>query len=396
MNVDVTIMYKTSPVSANSTYTYPVRRGKHKIFIGMAPGVGKTYRMLEEARRLKQDGIDVVIGWLETHGRQETATKAEGLEVIKRKIIQLSDLVLTEMDTDAILERQPQLVLVDELAHNNIPGSERDRRYQDVEAILEAGINVYSTVNIQHLERHSNLVSQITGVVVREYIPQHLLEVAKEVVVVDVTPETLEERLLNGKIYPPDKIEHSSQNLFQHRNLVMLRELALREVADKIEQEAIREANQLSSSDRASSGQVYRIHERILVCISCEPNSLHLIERGAKMANCMNASLYTLFVRNPERSLTFSQALHLEKCERLSQEFKGEFLQVSGRDVAEEIANVAKSYRITQVVLGQTRRSKWQILLGGSPINQLVRRCGTACPEKSLAQIDLHIISTGS
>lgn len=375
-------MYKYNSELVKNTDLYPTRRGKHKIFIGMAPGVGKTYKMLEEAHHLKHDGIDVVIGWLETHERQDTAAKAEGLEVIPRKMIQQGNLVLTQMDTDAILERQPQLVLVDELAHINIPGSERDRRYQDVEAILEAGIDVYSTVNIQHVEKHCNLVTQMTGIVMRELIPEHLLEVAKEVVVVDVTPERLKERLLKGKIYPLDEIEESWQNLFQRHNLLLLRELALREVADKIEIERIREANQFYSHGDAVT-EACCIHERILVCISLEANSLELIERGAKIADYMNAPFYVLFVQN-DAVLTSKEELCLEQCDRMVRKFKGELLQVSGRNVAEAITTVAKSYRITQVVLGQTHRSKWQILLGGSLIDQLVR---------FLTQVDIHVIS---
>ncbi len=230
------------------------------------------------------------------------------------------------------------------------------------------------------------MVTQITGVVERECIPDSLLEVANEVVVVDITPETLEERLLDGKIYPPDKIEQSLQNLFQHHSLLALRELALREVADKIEQEGIREANRLGCNGHASISQGCCIHERILVCVSTEPNSLQLIQRGATMADCMNAPFYVLFVNNSDRFLSKAEALHLKNCERLCQEFKGKFLQVSGFKIAEEIAKVAKSYRITQVILGQTRCSRWQLLLGRSLINQLTR---------SLNQIDLHIISTG-
>jgi two-component system sensor histidine kinase KdpD len=383
MNLSIKNMYQNSPAPINNTYTYPLRRGKHKIFIGMAPGVGKTYKMLEEAHHLKHDGIDVVIGWLETHQREETATKAEGLEVIPRKIIQAGELILTQMDTNAILERQPQLVLIDELAHINIPGSERDRRYQDVEVILGAGIDVYSTVNIQHLEKHRNLVMQMTGIVVQESIPERLLEVAKEVVVVDVTPERLNERLLDGKIYPLDEIEQCWQNLFQRRNLLLLRELALREVADKIEQERIQEANQLGIHGDAVT-HACCIHERILVCISLEVNSLELIHRGAKMADYMNAPFYVMLVQNSDSVLASKEQQYLEKCVSLLQDLKGEFLQVSDRNVAEAITEVAKSYRITQVVLGQTHRSKWQILLGGSLINQLVR---------SLTQVDIHIIA---
>ncbi|KYC35950.1 histidine kinase [Scytonema hofmannii PCC 7110] len=375
----------SSTLSPNSTYIRAARRGKHKIFIGMAPGVGKTYRMLDEAWRLKQDGIDVVIGWLETHDRSETSAKAQGLEVIPRKIVEQGGLTLTEMDTDAILARQPQLVLVDELAHTNIPGVDRERRYQDVEVLLATGIDVYSTVNIQHLESLSTQVTQITGIAEQECIPDCLLEIADQVVVVDVTPETLEERLLDGKIYPTQKIEEFQPNLFQRPNLVILRELALRQVADNIEKKEIQEASRLNCNGKASNGNVCSVHERILVCVSTEPNSLRLVRRGARLADYMNASLYVLFVKNTEHFLTKAEALHIETCERLCQEFKGNFLQVCGRNAAEEIARVAKLHRITQVVIGQTRRSRWQIFFRGSLIQQLV-----CC----LTHIDLHIIST--
>ncbi|ARV59433.1 histidine kinase [Nostocales cyanobacterium HT-58-2] len=384
-NVNAQIMYSSYTVCSNSTYSHPARRGKHKIFIGMAPGVGKTYRMLDEACRLKKDGIDVVIGWLETYGRPETDAKAEGLEVIPRKTIEWSGLIFTEMDTDAIIVRKPQLVLVDELAHTNVPGVEHNRRFQDVETILAAGIDVYSTVNIQHLESLSNQVSQMTGIAVHECIPDSLLEVADQVVVVDVTPETLEERLLEGKIYSTKKIEQSVQNLFQRSNLLALRELALRQVADNIEKKEIQQAAQLNCNGKAVSTNVCCIHERILVCVSCEPNSVRLIRRGAILADYMNAPLYVLFVNNPDHFLTKVEVLHVETCKQICQEFKGEFLQVSGQNIAEEIARVANLYRITQVVIGQTRRSQWQILFKGSLIHQLVR---------SLNQIDIHIISS--
>jgi len=230
-----TLKASVAPLASGSSTIRPARRGKHKIFIGMAPGVGKTFRMLEEADALKREGVDVVIGLLETHGRKETAQKAAGLEVVPRKEILRGGLTLTEMDTEAILVRSPQLVLVDELAHTNVPGSPREKRYQDVEGILAAGIDVYSTMNIQHLESLNDLVARITGVVVRERVPDRLLEEADEVVVVDVTPETLQERLLEGKIYAPQKVQESLQNFFQRRNLIALRELALREVADNVD-----------------------------------------------------------------------------------------------------------------------------------------------------------------
>lgn len=348
----------------------PVQRGRHKIFIGMCPGVGKTYKMLEEAHYLKQEGIDVVIGLLETHGRRETAEKAVGLEMMPRKVVSST---LQEMDVEMVLARSPQLVLVDELAHTNIPGSEREKRYQDVELLLASGIDVYSTVNIQHLESLNDIVARITGVIVRERIPDRILETADQVVVVDITPETLEERLLDGKIYAPDKIQQSLQNFFQRRNLIALRELALREVADTVEEDA----HEL----------IPRIHERLLVCISTYPNSIQLLRRGARLASYMNAPLYAVFVEQPDRFLTRSQTLQIEVCERLCQEFGGEFLRVSDGNVTRAIAMVAERERITQIVLGETQQARWKQRLKGSFVQRLMRLVHQK-------RIDIHIIAT--
>lgn len=366
----------TSQSSTVETQLQAARRGKHKIFIGMAPGVGKTCRMLEEAHSLKQQGIDVVIGLLETHGRKETAQKAEALEMVPRQQIPRGGLILTEMDTDAILARSPSLALVDELAHTNVPGSLREKRYQDVEVILAAGIDVYSTVNIQHVESLNDLVARITGVVVRERIPDRLLEEADEVVVVDVTPETLEERLREGKIYAPEKIQQSLQNFFQRRNLIALRELALREVADNVEEDAIAST---------PAGQFCNIHERVLVCISTYPNSLQLLRRGARIAGYMNAPLYALFVAHPERFLTKEESLHIETAQKLCVEFGGEFLRVKNYNIPLAIADVAKKYHITQIVFGESQRSRWKLLVRGSLTQQLV---------SLLKNIDLHIIAS--
>jgi two-component system, OmpR family, sensor histidine kinase KdpD len=357
------------------------RRGSHKIFIGMAPGVGKTYRMLDEGHRLRREGTDVVIGLLETHKREETAEKAIGLELLPRRQTVHSGIVLTEMDTDAILARHPQLVLVDELAHTNVPGSPFEKRYQDVEKILEAGIDVYSTVNIQHLESLTDLVTRITGVVIRERIPDRLLEEADEVVVVDVTPETLEERLRDGKIYAVDEIDRWLQNFFQRRNLIALRELALREVADNIEEDGLEESTNHSKLD----ANYCNIHERVLVCVSTYPNAVQLIRRGARISGYMHAPLYCLFVDNPDRFLTKEESLHIETCETLCKEFGGEFLRTSHHDKASAIASVAQSYRVTQIVIGESQRSRWELILRGSLTHRLLR---------SLKNIDVHIIAT--
>lgn len=353
-------------------------RGKHKIFIGMSPGVGKTYKMLEEGHRLRAAGIDVVIGLLETHNRAETIDKSIGLEQVPRQQIAYQGAIFTEMDVGAILQRQPQLVLVDELAHTNIPGSEREKRYQDVEQLLTAGIDVYSTVNIQHLESLNDTVAQLTGIVVRERIPDRVLEGADEVVVVDVTPETLIERLQDGKIYAPEKIDRSLNNFFQRRHLVALRELALREVADNIE-------DTKQSHPDALSQAYCNIQERVLVCVSTYPNSLQLLRRGARIAGYMHARLYVLFVNAPDRFLTKAESLHIATCERLCREFGGEFIRVRDDRVVKAIVQTAQQYRITQIVVGESQKSRWQIFWKVSLTQKILRL---------LKNVDIHIIST--
>lgn len=350
-------------------------RGKHRIYIGMAPGVGKTYRMLQEGKTLKEEGIDVVIGLLDTHGREETKEQAQGLELIPRKTINRDGVSLTEMNTDAIISRQPQLALIDELAHTNVSGSINKKRYQDVELILNSGIDVFSTVNIQHLESLNDLVAKITGVIVREKIPDCLLDEADEVIVVDVTPETLEERLLEGKIYAPDKIQQSLENFFRRSNLNSLRELALREVADNLEESA----DASNSINRNCS-----IHERVLVCVSTYPKSLRVLRRGGRIANQMRGRLYVLFINNSERFLTKKESIHIEHCQEICKQFGGEFITVSQTNVTKAIADVAKQYKITQIVLGHTCKPRWQLLLFGSPVYKLMSQ---------IKEIDLHIIS---
>ena len=358
----------------------PRRRGKHKIFIGMSPGVGKTYRMLEEAHRLRSEGTDVVVGLLETHNRAETIGKSIGLELIPRLQITWEAVTLTEMDTSAILERQPQLVLVDELAHTNVPGAEREKRYQDVELLLEAGMDVYSTLNIQHIESLNDTVAKITGVIVRERIPDRILEDADEVIVIDVTPETLQQRLRDGKIYAPDKIDQSLKNFFQRRHLIALRELALREIADNVEEDV--EAYDNGSS---TSHPMCNIHERVLVCVSTYPNSLQLLRRGARIAGYMHAQLYVMFADDPDRFLTKTESLHIETCERLCKDFDGTFVRVRDGNPLKAIVEAAQNYRITQIVMGESQKSRWQILFKGSLTQKILQ---------ILKNVDIHIIST--
>nr|WP_242050410.1 universal stress protein [Oculatella sp. FACHB-28] len=253
---------------------------------------------------------------------------------------------------------------------------EYEKRYRAVEQTLTAGIDVSSTVNIQHLESLNDLVLQISGVVVREGIPDRLLDEADEVVVVDVTPETLEERLIEGKIYAPEKIDQALQNFFQRRNLIALRELALREVADNIEE---------NNGTTVAEKRHCNIHEQVMVCLSTYPNSIRLLRRGARIASYMNAKLYALFVDNPEQFLTKAESLHVETCEKLCREFGGEFLRVEGHDPLSKITEIAQRERITQIVVGETHRSRWELFIKGSIVQRLMR---------SLPDIDLHIIAT--
>jgi two-component system sensor histidine kinase KdpD len=328
--------------------------------------------MLEEAQQLKHQGKDVVIGLLEAHNRPATIAKAKGMEVIPRKAINQCGIIFHEMDTDAILARQPQLVLVDELAHTNFPGADYEYRYQDVEALLAAGIDVYSTVNIQDLERLKDVVTKVPGIIVKATIPDRLFDEASQVVIVDVTPEKLQKRLQVGSIYPPETVEQSLQTVFQWQSLVMLRELALRCIADRVEQEGMREASRLGGKAIEKANPPCCIHERVLVCLSMEPHSIRLLRRGAYLANRMNAPLYALVVTDPNRSLSKSEALYINTCEQLCQDFQGEFLQVKDDDIPTAIARTAKTHHVTQIVLGKPGKSVWYSPFSRPLVNQLI------------------------
>jgi two-component system sensor histidine kinase KdpD len=346
-------------------------RGRHKLFIGMAPGVGKTYRMLQEGQELRRAGTDVVIGVLETHGRADTAAQAEGLERVPLRRLLHQGVWLEELDGAAIMARRPQLVLVDELAHTNAPGSERLKRWQDVEHLLAAGLDVYSTVNIQHLESLNDLVAQLTGVVVRERLPDRVLERADGVVLVDVTPETLQERLRDGKVYASDKVGQALAHFFQRRNLVALRELALREVADRVDDDTPADSS---------------LRERVLVCLSTYPESKRLLRRAARLAGYMDAPLLVLIVLNPHSFLTHQEGVLLEECLRLCNDFGGEFLRIDSDDVLGSIAGVAIERRITQIVMGQAPRPRGRSLFGRSLAEKLQQRLLGR-------RIDLHLIA---
>jgi two-component system sensor histidine kinase KdpD len=348
------------------------RRGRHKVFIGMAPGVGKTCRMLQEGKEMLREGTDVVVGLLETHGREGTIRQAEGLEQIPRKRVNYQEVDLEEMDVAAVLARRPQLVLVDELAHTNVPGSERAKRWQDVEMLLLSGLDVYSTLNIQHLESLNDLVAELTGVVVRERIPNRVLELADEVVLVDVTPETLQERLKEGKVYAPEKVGQALANFFQRRHLVALRELSLREVADRVENDILPSATPL--------------RERVMVCLANYQTSKRLLRRAARLAAAMDAPLLALTVQDPNRFLSRKESLIQHECRQLCEDVGADFLRVESAEILPTIAKVAEEKRITQIVLGQTMRSRLKALLR-RPLSERLQH------QLRGLSIDLHLIS---
>lgn len=333
--------------STDANITPAPKRGHHKIIIGAAPGVGKTYRMLEEAHHLQRLGMDVVVGYIETHGREETEALVAGLDIIPRRHIAYKSIQLAEMDKAAIIERQPNLVLIDELAHTNVTGSENAKRYEDVEAILNAGINVVSTLNIQHIESLNDLVSRITGVQVNERIPDWVLEAANEVVLVDISIEELQERLKKGKIYAPEKIEQALGHFFKKGNLVALRELALRELANTVEEQA---EEDVISCPLEPTG----IHERILVCISTHPNAQRLIRRGFRIANRMCGELLVLYVNLKEAKLPHGATDSLKKHVELTQKLEGEFIEVEGRQIVDAVVAVARERKVTQIIVGES------------------------------------------
>jgi two-component system, OmpR family, sensor histidine kinase KdpD len=314
------------------------QRGLHKIYVGMSAGVGKTYRALQEIRERRDEGLDAIVGLLETHGREDTVRMAEGLDVFPCKVVNYKSVELTEMDVEGLLERKPQLVLVDELAHTNVPGQKNEKRYDDIEELLQAGINVISTMNVQHLESVNDLVERLTGVRVKERVPDWVLREADEVILVDVTPEVLRERLKSGKIYSRDKIEQSLDNFFTSENLTILRELALRQVADVVEESHLTEPT--------------GVKERIAVAITATPNATRLIRRGAHLAHRLDGELFIIHVRN--RKLTREQERFLDTCRVITESLEGQFFQLENTDVIKQLATFMKEQRITQILVGES------------------------------------------
>lgn len=346
-----------------------VKRGTLKVYIGSAPGVGKTYTMLREANQLKKSEIDIVIGLLETHGRKETASQVATLETIPRKQVPYKNVLLEEMDLDRIIIRNPEVVLVDELAHTNVPGSKNQKRYQDVMNILESGISVISTMNIQHVESLNDSVEQITGVRVRETVPDRILQLADELELIDVSPKALRQRMQEGNIYTMDKVEQSLNNFFKTRNLIALRELALRELADDVD-------DRLESFKRKEGVRgPWRKAEVIFVCVNLKPDSERLIRRGFRIAYRLKAKWYVVYVKD-QRTLPNDKQIILDKIKNLTKRLGGTFEMYSTtnrRMVVSEVTKQLQDKKATQVIIGHSAKERWQEIIQGSIVAQLLR-----------------------
>jgi len=358
--------------------TEPRRRGRLKIFLGYAAGVGKTYQMLDEAQKLKRQGVDVVVGYFEPHGRQDTIAKAEGLEFVPRRTITYRASTFEETDVEAILQRRPQVCAIDEFAHTNVPGSERAKRWEDVQVLLDAGIDVLTTMNVQHLESLNDQVWQFTGIRVRETIPDWVVKQADEVVMVDLPPQALLNRLKRGAIYSRDKARLAAEKFFQESNLVALRELAMRQTAHEVEvrlgapDETDRPAE---DADDRPSPAIAPASDRILIFITDDPSTAALIRRGRRVADYLKADCFAVFIHPQidlqglpraqreaiERHLNFARNLHVET--RVLQ----------GENVAQALVNFARLHRITQIYLARPRQSSWPRLLGRNLLGQVVR-----------------------
>jgi two-component system, OmpR family, sensor histidine kinase KdpD len=354
-------------------------RSRLKVFVGAAPGVGKTYAMLEAAQERRSEGVDVVVGVVETHGRPETEMLLRGLEIIERRSVEYRGTVLREMDLDAILKRRPQLVLVDELAHTNAPGSRHPKRFSDVEELLEAGIDVYTTVNIQHLESLNDVITQITGIRVRETVPDSFFERADEIKLVDVTPEDLLQRMSEGKVYMPAAAERAIRHYFRPGNLTALRELALRHTADRVDDEM-----RTYMRAHAIPGP-WPVVERIMVCVSGGRLSERLIRAGRRVADLRRAEWLAVFVETPAAARApDAERDRVGRALRLAEQLGGEAVTISGERVADEILGYAERRNVTEVIVGKSLRPRWREWWSGAPVNSIIRRS---------ANIDVRVIS---
>lgn len=341
-------------------------RARLRVYLGMAPGVGKTYDMLREGQRRKARGNDVVVGFVETHGRVETAAQLGTLEVIPRLQIPYRGVIVEEMDTAAVIARRPQVALVDELAHTNAPGSPHEKRYEDVLQLLDAGIGVITTVNVQHLESLNDTVEQITGVAVHETVPDWVIDRTDEIELVDITPDMLQERLEHGLIYPPGRAEQALGNFFREGNLTALRELALRRTAQAVER-------RLESYMREHDLEGWATTDRVLVAVDDRPIGRTLIRRGWRVASAAQGQLLVFHVTNPDRPLKEEARARLAANLALAEDLGAEVVELTGQDVAETLAHYARERNVSQIVIGHPSHSRWHDFFFGSIVNRLSR-----------------------
>jgi two-component system sensor histidine kinase KdpD len=354
-------------------------RGRHRIYVGIAPGVGKTYTALEELHRRKQRGTDAIIGFVESHGRQPVVELAERLEVVPRKQILYRGVTVEEMDTEAVIRRQPAVALVDEIAHSNAPGSVREKRWQDVEDVLDAGITVVSTLNIQHLESLADIVESVTGVHVRERLPDRVVDEADEVELIDISPQALRQRMRNGDIYPPERAERALDAFFREGNLMALREMALRKMAQVCELD-LEDYMQQHGIDAAWSAG-----ERVMVCVDDQPQAQNLIRRGWQMANRYHTELLAVFVETPGwGSATPERKRALEENLRFAEDLGAEPIRIQASDVATALMQVAHDKNVGSVIIGHSRHGRLHELLRGSIVQRLLRLAG---------DVDVHVVA---
>ncbi len=374
---------RPTPSSDFLTLVRQRERGKLKLYIGSAAGVGKTYRMLGEARDLRARGVDVVIGFVETHGREETRVQIGDLEVIPRRRIEYRGVALEEMDVEAIVRRDPEVTVVDELAHTNVPGSQRAKRWEDVIWLLDHGTSVISAVNVQHLESLNDIVASTLGVLVRETIPDWVLGLADQVVNLDISAEDLRQRLIEGKIYAPDKVSTALSNFFTAENLTTLRELALREVASSVD----RSREQIVRREGGEPA-AHKTVDRLLVAMSSNPPyTAALLRRASRIAGRLNSDWYCVYVQTPEERADRIDATVQRKLVeniQLAQTMGAEVVQVPGTDVADALLEFARARGVSLILAGQSRKAWWQRVAGGSVVDRLVRNA---------AGIDVLVVS---
>lgn len=358
------------------------QRARLRIYIGAAPGVGKTYEMLQDAHALRARGVDVVLGLVETYGRAETEAQVRDLEVVPRRVVEYRGVTLQEMDVDGIIQRKPELCVVDELAHTNVQGSRNAKRYQDVLDLLAAGIHVMTAVNIQHLETLNDAVARATGVRVRETVPDTFLDRADEVINVDVTVEELRNRLREGKIYRPEKVEQALSQFFRHGNLSTLRELALRAVADEVGEKA--------ASYRVREGlEPALIPERVMVCMSSNALAPRVIRTGARIAGRLGSKWYAVYVETPREEpgrIRTRDAEALQENIRLAESLGATVVRVRADRPSDGLVAFAQREGVTHVIFGQTARSRWELLWRGSTLDKFL----SAVPDAAVQVVPLQ------